>query len=459
VLPANGSPTAEIRQQHVVRFVGGRGLAALADQFLLFAVPLMVYRTTGSVSASGLVFLIEWLPRVLFVPVAGVLADRVDGYRLYLGADCVRALLALGAFLAVQAWPHATVVTLSVLAASMSLASAQAYIAMETTLPRFVPQEHMVRAQATIQGTEQASTVLGPAVAALLSAVLGTVDLLLATGALFALTALNMFTLRASMRRAVTNEEPTTVRGVLAAVAEGAHTLFKLPAMVGLVGLTMMVNLMVGVGMATSAAITTGTFGKSDRYFGVLSFAEGVLSLLIFFVIPRLSRRISPLVAILGTFVIICLGGLTISQASTFTQFVIGYVLLIGTVGILNVFIRAERIRRIPREHLGKTIGLIVLLNQISLPISGLVVATFARTHGPQTVVFGSVLGSVLITVLLLPLVLQLRYPDANPDTAPNHRRHSPVRGRHRLRGPRRDVYRYGRANGDAACAPARHAD
>ncbi|MFC7484822.1 hypothetical protein ACFQX7_38995 [Luedemannella flava] len=67
--------------------------------------------------------------------------------------------------------------------------------------------------------------------------------------------------------------------------------------MVGLVGLTMMVNLMVGVGMATSAAITTGTFGKSDGFFAVLSFAEGLLSLLIFFVIRSCrstSRRWSP---------------------------------------------------------------------------------------------------------------------------------------------------------------------
>ncbi|MFC7484824.1 hypothetical protein ACFQX7_39005 [Luedemannella flava] len=79
-----------------MRFVAGRGLAALADQFLLFAIPLLVYKTTGSVAASGLVFLIEWLPRVLFVPVAGVLADRIDGYKLYVGADSVRALLAMG---------------------------------------------------------------------------------------------------------------------------------------------------------------------------------------------------------------------------------------------------------------------------------------------------------------------------------------------------------------------------
>ncbi|MFC7484821.1 hypothetical protein ACFQX7_38990 [Luedemannella flava] len=133
--------------------------------------------------------------------------------------------------------------------------------------------------------------------------------------------------------------------------------------------------------------------------------------------------------------------------------------LLIGTVGVLNVFIRAERIKRIPREHLGKTIGLIVLLNQASLPVSGLVVATFAKAHGAQAVMTGSVVGAVLVAASLLPLVLKLRYSDAHFDPSPHHRRHRPVRGRHRLHGSRRDVYRYTRTDGDAAAAPAGNPD
>ncbi|GGQ69978.1 MFS transporter [Couchioplanes azureus] len=417
-----GTGTEAIPRHQVVRFVLGRGLAALADQFLLFAIPLLVYRTTGSAAAGGLVFLIEWLPRVLFLPVAGVLADRVGGYRLYVIADSVRALLAVVAFVLVQTWPGATVVTLSVLAATMSLASAQAYIAMETTLPRFVPPDQMVRAQSTLQGTEQASTVLGPALAALLSVVLGTDGLLLAIGALFLLTAVNVATLRTRLQTENTEGTPTNLRSVVAGVTEGLATLRKLTAIQGLVGLTMTVNLMVGVGMATSAAITGGTFGKSDRWFATLAVAEGVLSLLLFLVVPALSRRLSPVVAILGTYVTICVGGLVVSQAPDFTWFAVGYTLLVGTVGVLNVFIRTERVRLVPREHLGKTIGFIVLLNQVSLPVAGFLVAAFAGAYGPQGVMFGSVAGSVVVAVLLLPFVLRLRYPVAHPDPAPHHR-------------------------------------
>ncbi|MCW2505720.1 MAG: putative arabinose efflux permease, family [Actinomycetia bacterium] len=419
-LPATRPSTPDLPIAQVIRFVLGRGLAGLGDEFLLFAIPLLVLKTTGSASLTGLAFAIEWLPRVLFLPIAGVLADRIGGYRLYLVSDCVRALLATAAFVLVVAWPSGSFVTLSVLAAGMSLAGAQAYVAMETSLPRFVPDSQMVRAQATIQGSEQASAVLGPALAAVLAAVLDTSDLLLITGGVFALTAANVLSLRSRLRAEETGGDRPTVRAVIDGIREGAATLRGLPAMIGLVGLTMMVNLMVGVGVATAAAITTRTFGKPDSYFGTLSTTAAVLSLATFFVVPKLARKAGSFPAILGSFGLICAGGIAVSQASGFWSFAAGYAVLVGTVGVLNVFIRAERIRRIPREHLGKTIGLVILLNQASLPVAGGVVALFVNRIGPQSVVLGAVAGALAVAALLFPLVLKLRIPHAHPDPAPH---------------------------------------
>ncbi|MDQ1646464.1 MAG: hypothetical protein QOJ50_2648, partial [Cryptosporangiaceae bacterium] len=75
--PPAGDPPADavaLPMAQMLRFVAGRGLAALGDQFLLFAIPLLVLKTTGSASLAGVGFLVEWLPRVLFMPFAGVLA-------------------------------------------------------------------------------------------------------------------------------------------------------------------------------------------------------------------------------------------------------------------------------------------------------------------------------------------------------------------------------------------------
>ncbi len=111
-------------------------------------------------------------------------------------------------------------------------------------------------------GTEQTSEVIGPVLAALLASALPTTALLAVIGAVYALTTLNTLSLRRWLRTETLDVAPggerTTVRSVGTGIAEGVTTLLKLPAILGLVGLTMTVNLMVGVGMATSAATTVG---------------------------------------------------------------------------------------------------------------------------------------------------------------------------------------------------------
>ena len=67
------------------RFVASRFLSALADQFLLFVVPLAIFKSTGDVKYSGLAFVIEWLPRILFFPLAGFFVDRMKARLLFFG--------------------------------------------------------------------------------------------------------------------------------------------------------------------------------------------------------------------------------------------------------------------------------------------------------------------------------------------------------------------------------------
>jgi MFS family permease len=75
------------------RFVVSRFLGTLSDQFLLFAVPLAIFQSTGSVTYSGLAFVIEWLPRIVFFPLGGFVADRMKPRQLFFGVELGRALV------------------------------------------------------------------------------------------------------------------------------------------------------------------------------------------------------------------------------------------------------------------------------------------------------------------------------------------------------------------------------
>ena len=58
-----------------------------------------------------------------------------------------------------------------------------------------------------------------------------------------------------------------------------------------------------------------------------------------------------------------------------------------------------------PKEHLGKTIALTVLLNQAALPLSGILVSKFAPIYGAQNVLLATgICAGLCGTVLLLKM-------------------------------------------------------
>ncbi|MFE2752762.1 MFS transporter [Actinosynnema sp. NPDC059335] len=77
-----------------------RTISVLGTWLLVVAVPAHVFGLTGSVMAAGAALAAEFLPAVLFGPVAGVLADRWDRRRLMVAADVLRAVAVASLLLA-----------------------------------------------------------------------------------------------------------------------------------------------------------------------------------------------------------------------------------------------------------------------------------------------------------------------------------------------------------------------
>jgi MFS family permease len=394
-----------------VRFLGGRFLALLGDQFLLFAVPLLTYQVTGSVARSGLMFFIEWTPRILSLPFAGVFADRFGGRRIYLTSDLGRAVACVLAFGAMRARPDATFVVLAVVVSLSAWFNSQAFVALESTLPRLVSPAELPAAQATLQGTDQSSQILGPAAATVCAALLSKQALFLLVGLAFLLSFVNLLTLRGL------DLGPSSAhrRSLVADLGTGVSTLIAHRSLFRVIALTFLANLMIGTTFATSAAITTGVFARSDRMFGVVNTITGCVAVTTFLLVPRLLRRFSILRLGIASFLLMMGGALLAGLSPSYQGFAVGCVVLLSSVGVFNVFLRTERARIIPREHLGKTMGIVVLLNNCSLPLSGLLLGTgVAESLGPQRLIFLVAAAASAPAALLLPRLVRQEI-HANP--------------------------------------------
>ncbi len=110
-------------------------------------------------------------PGVLVGLFAGGLVDRSRKRPLLIGADLVRAALILS--VPIAAWTGTlTLLQLSVVAALVGMATSLFQIADNAYLPALVGQDHLVKANARLEGTEAAAEIAGPGAAGILIQVL-----------------------------------------------------------------------------------------------------------------------------------------------------------------------------------------------------------------------------------------------------------------------------------------------
>ena len=150
----------------------GQVVSLLGTQMRYVAVPLQVFRLTGSTAAVGLIGLAEVVPLIVFSIVGGAIADVVDRRRLMAFAQA--GLMVTSGMLALVALADRP--PLWLLYAITALASAVGSIdrpARTAALPRLVGVDKLPAAMALRQVVFQTTQLVGPVIAGLLLAQLG----------------------------------------------------------------------------------------------------------------------------------------------------------------------------------------------------------------------------------------------------------------------------------------------
>jgi MFS family permease len=155
---------------------GGQFVSLLAEQFFLVALPWLVLQLTGDVFALGTVVAVTAAPRAVFLLLGGALLDRFSPRTVMLYSNLGRmVLVAVLAVLtvsgSVQLW------MLYIFALLLGLGYAIYLPAQSAIVPRLVPRERLHAGNAITQGTFQLSRALGPVLAGVLIAFLGTSEI------------------------------------------------------------------------------------------------------------------------------------------------------------------------------------------------------------------------------------------------------------------------------------------
>lgn len=389
-------------------------LSRLADQILLFLVPLVVYQTTHETSWSGIAFFIEALPRYLVFPFCGVLCDRISPVRilrvsqLYRGFACIAGVLGYAIFAGIG-W-------LVVLSACCGVLTSQGLVAREVLLPQVFKHQKFERVLSHSQLADQIGVVAGPVLAALMLGCWRWEFVVVATAILF--FAADWATVLWQRTSDFELLAPEVARGPWSAPIKVAlDHVARLPKLKKLVALAAAENLVIGVTLATSAAMVTGVHHQSDAFYALLQTAGAIATVVILLVIARIAipRRVLGLLS----FVAICAGGIVAGVSPSAWGYAIGFLLIAGFDKMFSIYIRTVRQTVIPPRDYGKTLGVVIMLNNLTQPLAGLLVGLFSGHNRVGLVIVSISLMMGGSGVLALAIEARRRHANKRLSTSP----------------------------------------
>lgn len=380
----------------------GLGLSLIAEQAVIFALPLIIYERTQSISASGFAFALEWMLPIFVYPFAGLLADRIGGRRLYRLANLARAfclMIALAACYAQPAWTIPILIGNSVL---LSVLIAPNRMAIQKTIALIGPDDKLAHRLSMQQNIELTSMAVGPAVAAGLALLIGKLPLFGVAGAAFFLAVVCWKNVPAGQPKQV------TAGSAIPDLILGWRLLFANQAVILLAAINFSINLVFAVVLSANAYIITGAFHAPEYVMGIMSAGTGALGLVNLILVPRILKSWSIYHLGAGGFVLVCVNMLALGLARNVWVYVGAFLLAMAGVTLFNVFNRTERVLAIGKEHLGKVSGVFFMLNAFSYPLGGAVTAGLGAAYGVQNIVLGL---SVLLVLAGVPmLVMAIHY-------------------------------------------------
>jgi MFS family permease len=391
----------------------GEAVSSLGDQFALIALPWLALVMTGSGLALGGVLALMAIPRALFMLIGGVSVDRLSPRRVMIGSNAVR-LVAVAVFGVVVLAGLAELWMLYVFALVFGVADAFFFPAQTSIVPQLVEPEQLQRANGIVQGTAQATVLVGPALAGIIIAALGSeaADTTgIAVGLLLdAITfAISMVTLRLIRARQRAVHAATSI---IESMREGVRFVWGKASMRAVIVLSLSANLfIVGPFEVGLPYFAYTRLPEGVAAFGVLLAAFGGGSLL---GLAAGAMLPTPAPARLGTVVIVAisLAGLGLAALAPVQSTLAAAVMTAASgiaLGYGNLLGLTWIQTRIPSELMGRVMSLVMLGSMGLVPVSMLMAGAAVQVSLDATlVVAGLGMAVVSLASLLSPAVRDL---------------------------------------------------
>ena len=317
------------------RYWAAATISSFGTAVTTVAMPVLVIQELDASSLSvGIVNAAQFFPYAVLGLVAGVYADRWRRQRILVWSSVGRAaalgtLPVLWAFDALQVW------TLVLLLLAFGAFSVFAFAATQSLLPRLVPRDLLVPANARLDQSDAAAQTLGPALGGALVGLLGAPVAI----AVDAVSYLVDAALNAGLRVDESPAQNASERHLGREIREGLSWTYRHPTLAPLAVSTHVWFVANAAGFTALTVVALRVMGLSAFVFGLLVAAGGVASLVGATIAPIVGRRLGTGRAIVATRSVYPVGWLLVAAAPTVPA---GVVLLGGALVLQGLAMGVE---------------------------------------------------------------------------------------------------------------------
>lgn len=357
-------------------YFGGQLISTVGSAFTMFALPLLVYKLTGSPTDLALTMAANMLPYLFFGLAFGAVADRVDRRHMMISVDLARAavIAVLPVLYLTGSLDVAWVYLVAFVQSSLGILFDSGEFA---AIPSLVPKADLVTANGRIMAASSAGQVTGPVIAGALVSFLAPASLLFFDAGTFVVSALSLGLIRRSFNEpddltTTGVEQASVVRRLARDVREGLGYVWRHPVLRSISMMMALINFFAATTLAQLAFFTKTALHASDSQVGWM-FAAGAAGVVVVGSIAgQLRRRLSFPVVALGALIVSGLALVGMGLTHSFAVAIVLWAVSSGFAMLLNINTAALRQAIVPNRLLGRVMSVASVLAWSAIPAGAL---------------------------------------------------------------------------------------
>ncbi len=402
-------------------FWTGQTISQIGSTLTATALPLLVFKLSGSALDLGLASAATWVPYPLFGLFIGAWVDRVNRKYLMIGLDIARAAV-IAVLPAIALLGHLPIWWIYLVTFINSTLTVGFVSATNAAIPSLVARDDLLKANGRVQASAPFATIVGPLLAGVLLAATTLQVVLWCDALTFIVSAISLALIKTSFNAVAPEEARPERRSLRRDILEGLRYVLSQPVIRTMALFALLANLSVAVFFPEIVFYAKEVLGASDSQVSQFFTAAGVGAVVLMLSAGFLHKRLSYGVILLGSIALSGVCVLAMIAARLLWVDLVCFGVMFGMVGLFDVCFDTILQAITPNQLLGRVVAFTSVVAIFSVPLSTIVGGAVIDQLKNVLLVFG-ILGAFLIVLALVfvrsPMTRVERYlPSEQPADA-----------------------------------------